>query len=216
MKNPTSAKPTNNRIMSVLGLVLTVVLIPILIINITMIAKSFLYPDQVPSFLGYKPFIVLSGSMEPEFYSGDIVVIKEVNVDTLQEKDVIAFKKGESVITHRIMDITEKDNVRQYVTKGDKNNMDDNITVTDEMVEGKYLLRIAQLGNVAMFMQTPVGILIFVVFPLILFIIYDILHRQLFDMKERKRTSELEAEIERLRRQTGPGLESPRELTNNE
>jgi signal peptidase len=209
MKNVSLTKSASNKIMTAVGIILCIVLIPMLIINLTLIVKSFVYPDKAPSFLGYKPFIVLSGSMQPEFYAGDIALVKEVDVNTLKAQDIIAFKKDGSVITHRIMEIAKLDGIHKFVTKGDSNNVDDGIGVTDEMVEGKYLFHISKIGNTAMFMQTPIGLMVFVALPLMLFILYDILRRQIFDNKYRKETMKLEAEIERLRQVADKDEEPP-------
>ena len=51
------------KIITVFSILLCVVFIPLLLVNVTLIAKSYIHPDQVPDFMGYKPFIVLSGSM---------------------------------------------------------------------------------------------------------------------------------------------------------
>lgn len=195
-----SARKASSKVLIAVGILLCIVLIPILVINTTLIVKSFIRPDEVPSFLGYKPFIVLSGSMEPEFYSGDVVIVKEASPDTLNNSDIIAFRSGESVITHRIVEIKDLEaGKKQFITKGDNNNVEDSITVTSEMLEGKYLMRIAKIGNFAMFLQTPVGMIVFVALPLILFVLYDVLRRTLSGKKADKRTMELEAELERMR-----------------
>jgi len=195
-----SARKASSKVLTAVGILLCIVLIPILVINTTLIVKSFIRPDEVPSFLGYKPFIVLSGSMEPEFYSGDVVIVKEASPDTLNNSDIIAFRSGESVITHRIVEIKDLEaGKKQFITKGDNNNVEDSITVTSEMLEGKYLMRIAKIGNFAMFLQTPVGMIVFVALPLILFVLYDVLRRTLSGKKADKRTMELEAELERMR-----------------
>ena len=51
------------KIVGAVGIVLCVVFIPLLLINVTLIVKSYTNPNDVPDFMGYKPFIVLSGSM---------------------------------------------------------------------------------------------------------------------------------------------------------
>jgi signal peptidase len=201
MSNKGSFKKVLNKVFSVLGILLCIVLIPILVVNVTLIAKSFMYPDEVPSFLGYKPFIVLSGSMEPVFFAGDMVLVKEVDTDALKTGDIIAFRRGDSVITHRITEVSEASGTREFVTKGDNNNVTDNFKVTSDMVEGIYLFAVARIGNAALFLQTPVGLVVFIALPLILFILYDILRRQTIGRKERKRSKELEAEIELMKQQ---------------
>ncbi|MDD4565909.1 MAG: signal peptidase I [Eubacteriales bacterium] len=186
---------TGNRVMQVIGILLCVVLIPMLVINLTLIVKSFTNPEEVPDFMGYKPFIVLSGSMEPVFYSGDLAFVKETPADSLKEGDIVAFREGNSVITHRIMAITAEEDERQYITKGDNNNTEDRIIVTDEKIEGLYLSKISGLGNTAMFMQTPLGMVIFIALPLIFFILYDIFRRRHYEKRERERTKELEEKL---------------------
>lgn len=192
-------KSAAKRILMIASLVICIILVPVLIVNTTLLVKSFLCPDKVPSFLGYKPFIVLSGSMESVFFPGDLVLIKEVSADSLEEMDIIAFRVGDSVITHRIMEINEIDGTPRYVTKGDNNNIADTVAVLPEMVEGRFILSVSKLGNFALFMQTPAGMVIFVVAPLILYIFYDIMRRRAIYKKEKQKTSALEAELERLR-----------------
>ena len=208
MENVLQKRSASSMIMTVVGIILCVILVPILVLNLTLIVKSFVYPNKVPSFLGYKPFIVLSGSMVPEFYSGDLALVKEVDVNALKAQDIIAFKIDDSVVTHKIVEISNEKGIRNYITRGVANNVDDNFIITDEMVEGKYLLHIPKIGNLAMFMQTPIGLIIFVALPLLLFILYDVLRRQRFDSKHNKITAELEAEIERLRLLTVTGEQS--------
>lgn len=187
------------RIITVVGVILCVVFIPILMVNITLIVKSYTHPDQVPDFMGYKPFIVLSGSMEPGIMTGDMVFVKETNTANLQKGDVIAYKSGQSVITHRIIEVKTENGETSYVTQGDANDSPDQTTVKPSDVEGAYKGRIPGAGKAAMFMQTTTGMILFVVCPLVLFILYDIIRRKMLDSKDASRARELELELERLR-----------------
>ena len=139
-------------------------------------------PKEIPSFFGYKPFIVLSGSMESEINSGDIAAAKEVDVTKLKKGDIIAFRSGKSVITHRIVDIIDDNGVLEFVTKGDNNNNNDKNVVTSNNVEGKYVFRLKGVGNFAMFLQTPLGMIIFLSIPVILLF--------MIESKENKSNSE--------------------------
>lgn len=184
-----------------LGIILCIILIPILIVNLTMIVKSVMYPDKVPDFFGYKPFIVLSASMEPNIMTGDLVIVKEISdVNSLQVNDVISFRdKKDQVITHRIIAIDKSEGL-EFITKGDNNNTEDSSKVKADTLEGKYLARIPMLGSFAMFLQEPIGLLIFVVTPIAIFIIWDMFSRNSKSKKDSKREEELQAEIDRLRK----------------
>lgn len=187
------------KIITAVSILLCVIFIPLLLINVTLIAKSYIHPDQVPDFMGYKPFIVLSGSMEPGIMTGDMVFVKNTDAGNLQKGDVIAYKSGDAVITHRIIDVTSENGEVRYITQGDANDSPDQTSVKPSDVEGIYQTRIAGAGKAAMFMQTTSGMIIFVVCPLILFILWDIVRRKMIDRKELSRTKELEQELERLR-----------------
>ncbi len=187
-----------------ISIICIIILLPILFINGVILINSWVNPDKIPSFFGWKPFIVLSGSMETEIYSGDIVVVKEVNPYSLKKGDVIAFKSGDVVITHRIVEVENEDGILKYVTKGDNNNTEDRERVLGTDVEGIYKFKISKLGNLAMFIQTPIGMLVCLSIPLLLLIII-----QVFENKKNKKYVEeeenkhrkMEKELEELRKQ---------------
>lgn len=181
------------------GILLCIVLIAVLIINITLIVGSYVNPGKVPAFLGYKPFIVLSGSMEPEILPGDLIITKNVAPEDIKVGDIITFRMDKSAaVSHRVTEVNTEEGLT-FHTKGDANIGSDKGAVLPEHVEGKYVLRIAKLGNLALFLQTPIGLLIFVVIPLCLFIIYDIVSRNLRRKGESSREAQLEAELKALR-----------------
>jgi signal peptidase len=142
VQKPGDTKSAGQKLTSAIALVICILLIPLLIVNLTIILKSFANPDKVPGFLGFKPLIVLSGSMEPAILTGDLVIVREVPADTLKEGDVIAFRRATAVITHRIMKINQNDGNTLFYTKGDNNNADDSAPVTVDLLEGRYLFRI--------------------------------------------------------------------------
>lgn len=145
----------------VLKIVFVTILLIILLINISIIIQTKLKPNLVPNIFGYKPFIVLSGSMESKISVGDLVFVKKVNPNELKVGDIIAFRDSEDIVTtHRIVDIETKDNGLCFVTKGDANNANDDGIVYSNMVEGKYQTKIAKLGNAILFIQQPVGFVI--------------------------------------------------------
>jgi len=200
MERKAPAKTAGKKALSILGIILCVILIPLLIINLTIIVKSFVYPNEVPSFLGYKPFIVLSNSMVPAIQIGDLVLDKTVDTDTLAVGDIISFREGPTtVITHRIVAINESGGVRQFTTRGDNNNTDDSNPVIKNDVEGKLIASIHNVGNAALFMQTKPGMLIFIVLPLVLLACFELFRRKSVDNTKKQETAELEKELERMR-----------------
>ena len=102
---------------------------------------------------------VLTGSMEPNYNVGDIVIVKKTNTDELKEKDVITFYSNEAdmegeIVTHRIIDITEENGQRLFETKGDNNQIADIEKIAETDIIGKVEGKIPYVGKAATFLQT--------------------------------------------------------------
>ena len=187
------------KFVKVVTIIVLVILIPIIFVNGVIIADSVIHPDEVPSFFGWKPFIVLSGSMETEIMTGDLVITKEIDASKLKVGDIIAFKKDGYVTTHRITSISEVDGQRQYVTKGDNNNTEDEGYATDDMIEGVYKQKISGLGNLAMFVQTPSGMVIALSIPLIFLILMQVSDGKNDRNNLIKKQDDMQKELEKLK-----------------
>ena len=172
----------------ILNIIILIILFIILFINSVILISSFLKPDEVPGFFGWKPFITLSGSMESEIYAGDLAIVKEVEPKELSVGDVIAFRQEDIVITHRIEDIVVENGEKKFITKGDNNNTTDIEPVYEDMIEGKYIFKISKLGNIAMFIQTPTGMLIALAIPFLALILIQI-------NKNKRDNNELKAKV---------------------
>lgn len=163
-----------NKIFKVFKYIIYSILIIVLLINFTIIIKSKTSKDKVPSVFGYKPFIVLSGSMQPNIKIGDLVFVKSSKVENLNVNDIIAFKTNDNTVTtHRIIDIdTTTKGERCFITKGDSNNVKDEELVCKNNLEGKMVKRIPKLGKFINFIQQPLGFLIMMmtIFIICLFI----------------------------------------------
>ena len=186
----------------VISIIVIIILLPILFVSATILIDSYAHPDKIPSFFGWKPFIVLSGSMEMQISAGDVVVVKET--ENLKKGDIIAFKEGDIVITHRIDEVVIEEGNVKYITKGDNNNTQDVGYVLPEQVEGVYQFKVARLGNLAMFIQTPLGMIVCLSIPVIIIVLLQAANSK----KEREELiaklnnqNKMEKEIEKLKKQ---------------
>jgi len=191
----------SKKIKIIISVILLILLLPILFVSFVILINSYTHPDEIPSFFGWKPFIVLSGSMETEIFAGDIAVVKEVELDTLKENDIIAFREENIVITHRIVNIIETENELKFITKGDNNADNDNDYVLGENIEGKYQFKISRLGNFAMFLQTPIGLVICLSIPILGLFIFQMIENKKEEKEKNNKEQELKEEIERLKRE---------------
>lgn len=191
--------------LTLLGAALCVILIPILVINLTLIIKSYTNTEEVPTLGGYCPLIVLTGSMEPEISSGDMIICHTIEPSEVKTGDVISFfdpeGNGLSVVTHRVVEIVQENGSLSFRTKGDANNVEDKTPVPAENLVGIYQTRIRGAGNLAMFMQSTPGFVVCVGLPLLCMVVYDLLRRRRYEKSKKEDTDALLAELEMLRKE---------------
>lgn len=133
----------------------------------------------IPDLFGMKPFIILTDSMAPTFKAGDLVISTDVQDESaLQKDDIVTFwtiiEGKRTINTHRIVKIEKTGGVLSFVTRGDANSADDDLMVYPADIIGKYKTHIAGLGKVLGFLQSSVGFLTCIVFPLILFFLWQL------------------------------------------
>lgn len=195
-----------DKTLTIAGIVLCIILIPILIMNVTLIIKSYTNDQEVPGIGNTVPFIVLTESMDPVIKAGDMIICSKVeDKTTLKKGDIISFfdpaGNGLSVVTHRIDEdpiVTESGKL-EFVTKGDNNNTQDIYHVSEDKVIGIYKFRIPGLGRISMFMSTTPGLIICVFCPLVLLVGYDMIRRKLYEKNNQQDTEALLAELEALK-----------------
>lgn len=194
-----------HKIMTAIGTVLCIILVPILIINCTLIIKSFTNKDEVPNIGGTFPLIVLTDSMYPEIHSGDLIICEQEDADKIEKGDIIAFfdpaGNGTSIVTHRVIEVIEEDGKISYRTKGDANNTEDKLAVPSEDLVGVYNMRIPGVGNIAIFMQSSTGLIVCVVLPIILLVAYDMIRRRQYENSKKQDIDALMKELNELKAQ---------------
>ena len=149
-----------------------VILVPMLVMNLSIMFQAKTKKDVVPSIFGIKPFIVLSGSMETEIHKGDMILTKIVDPASLGVDDVIAFRDAEgTVTTHRVIDVVVENGETFFITKGDNNSTQDKNLVELSDVEGLYIGRIPGIGSMMDSLSEPTTIIIVVLGITMIFVI---------------------------------------------
>jgi len=173
-----------NKLKKILRTIIYILIIPILIYNISLIVQSFVKKDETPSFFGYKSYVIISGSMEPELNIGDIIIARKTRQEEIEKGDIVSFREGSSVVTHRVVNIVEENGERLYQTKGDNNNVEDKNLVKYSQIEGIYFGKIEKIGNIALILKNKIVIIT------ILFILFLLYYHNI--NKEKKRLIRLQ------------------------
>lgn len=151
--------------------------------------------DEPFFLLGYRPILVLTGSMEPYMLTNGVCLTKEVtSIDELELGDVITYhmknEGGKTIrITHRIIAIDND----EIFTKGDNNHVDDGYPLSIDQVESKVIAVCNGTAWIIQKWQTTAGkimILSFVAFFILLSYLLKSLIRQKMQAKNDTFSSE--------------------------
>ena len=200
-----------NAVMSVLSTLMMILAVCVMVFTIISV-NTFNRQDR--SLMGYKAFIVLSDSMAAtDFDAGDLVLTKEVNPDTLQAGDIIAYisenpdNYGE-VITHKIRSVNSDGTFTTYGTTTDT---DDIYPVSWEQVLGKYERAIPKVGAFFNFLKTTPGYICCIFVPFAILIMMQGLNTaKLFKQYKREQQEDIDiqkAELEQERLETKKMME---------
>lgn len=113
-------------------------IITILILFVSIIIVVQKVTNNKESFFGYRIFRVQTGSMIPKYNIGDVILVKEKDIDKIKVGDDVTYK-GESgsvkglLVTHRVIDIEEVDGKKAFHTKGIANNLEDPIVYENQI-----------------------------------------------------------------------------------
>ncbi len=151
-----------------------------IIILVTLLISQLLY--QVLEITLGIPFPILyvsSPSMTPTINIGDLVIAKNIKPSQIKEGDIIIFKTQRSTvypypIIHRVIKKVTIDNTLYLYTKGDNNLIQDPWNPISEKrgdeIIGEPLFIIPKIGYAAMFLQSPIGKAISILYIILSFI----------------------------------------------
>lgn len=156
------------------------------------------------NFLGLKFFIVQTDSMAAtHFDAGDIVIAKNVDVNTLKAGDIITFVSEDpdsygETITHMIRRVVHnEDGTLSFVTYGTTTGTDDRTMAS--VVVGKYIGRLPKVGAFFLFLKTTPGYIIFILIPFLLLILSQGINTiRLFRRYKKEQMEAMEAERQKL------------------
>ncbi|MHA2315977.1 MAG: signal peptidase I [Candidatus Hermodarchaeia archaeon] len=108
---------------------------------------------------------VESGSMEPVFYRGDLVIVRAVDPTTLVVGDIVIYNasslngaSGDVPIVHRIIEIQDVGGELRFITRGDNNPWPDRYYRTEDDILAKVIGSVKYLGFVTLILLPPTGL----------------------------------------------------------
>ena len=180
-ENKQTGKPVLRRLLLILsGLILG--------LNLYFANAGTLLGNQLPMPFGYGLANVLSGSMEPTFSKGSLLLVKDTR--DVQEGDIVVYQSENELIVHRVIALTDD----TVITQGDANNVADEPFARTQ-IKGKVLGWIPVLGSVAAVLKTPIAMIVIL---LLAFVLIEGSFRAQKDADDQE-LEEIKAEIRRLK-----------------
>ena len=145
------------KVLKIIGqFILCLILIFFILLNIFSMNNKSLF--------GFRIYRVISGSMQPAFQIGDVIIVKKSN--NYSERDIITYSNGLTTITHRIIAI----NNDEVITKGDANEVDDK-PINKEQIIGKFFFRISNFSLFSIILSKNVIYLIMIFLLVLIFLL---------------------------------------------
>lgn len=165
-------------------MVVVVVLLAVLLVGVRLV--------------GFTPYTVLSGSMEPHYHVGSIIYVSDIDPMDIKVKDPITYHMSSgTVVTHRVIEVLNEGTPElAFKTKGDANKDPDGTPVPASAVIGKPQFSIPYLGYVSDYVQKPQGLITVVGAGVVLFIISLVIDALFKNEKDKPSDPETKSETE--------------------
>lgn len=176
-----------------------------LVVAVLLASFGVLAVFGIPMLRGMRIYAVLTGSMDPTYPVGSVVVVEPVAAEQIATGDVITFHLAgfESPVTHRVLEVDSEK--RQFLTKGDNNRSADFSPIPFESLQGRVAFGIPYVGGVITKLRTPAGFLMvlwgFLGLTALLFLPDVAEHIRMRRQQKEKELMELQIKIWRQQRQ---------------
>ena len=189
-------KLKENKALKIIGNILyTISFILVLLILIVVLIQRF--SDNNVAIAGIRIFNVATGSMEPKYNVGDVLISKEVDPSEIEIGDDITYEgeKGSfdgKIVTHQVIEKKEENGKYTFVTKGIANNEADP-EISEDQVYGKVIYKSVILSFISNIIRNIYLFYFCIIVPMAIIIakmIVDFLIRR----QERKEEKEAEKE----------------------
>lgn len=121
-------------------------------------------PNMTIKVFQFKPYVVVTESMEPVLDVDDLIIVTNPKVDELEVGDIITFRADidyngtKEIVTHYVNSITETNGEYTIRTNRYGSTVPDTWILSGDDVIGVYSFRVKQLGVFINFVKSPFGI----------------------------------------------------------
>lgn len=174
------------------GIINSIIMVVVLAFVLIVCLQRF--SNNKISFFDYRIFTVVTGSMEPKYKIGDILIAKEKAPNEIRVGDAISYhaNSGEAknnVVTHEVVNIIQNENGEYlFRSKGLVNLVEDPIVHEDQLY-GVVVYKTKLLSFIRRIINTDIGMLCLIIIPIIYIIVSEMI--SILIEKEEKRREKM-------------------------
>lgn len=148
--------------------VVIAVILFVLILVVSLITMASTVKASNLAFGKYRFYIMESKSQPEIAMQGDLVIAKKFKYGEVKPGDNIVYSGGEFYYCDNIVQTRKINTITKMIT-AERDGI--KYQFSEDEVEGKILYTIPKLGSIISFLRTPVGIIIFSVFTICVFLL---------------------------------------------
>lgn len=151
-------------------------IIMLIIVFISLVIVTQRVSDNEKAFLGFRIFRVQTGSMVPKYLVGDVIVVKERDINKIEVGDDVTYwgttgtMKGK-LVTHQVIGIEEIEGKTAFHTKGLANSTEDPI-IYGEQINGVVIGKSHLLSGITTILTNQYIFYFCGIIPLTIFIFF--------------------------------------------
>lgn len=134
------------RVKDILIIILSIVLLVYIVLGV----NSMAHGDKF-GFFNFRFYIVSSNVNNGETNSSDLIISTKIKKEKVKENNTIVYKKDNKVYVNQV---ASEDNNSLYI----KSNNDTKENLDDVEVVAKVICTARGIGNIAMFIKSPIGV----------------------------------------------------------
>ncbi len=177
------------KVFKIFGTVLKVVA-TIIIVSFASVVLLQRFSNSTISIGGYRIFAVVTGSMEPVYKIGDVLLCKKIDENKLKVGDDVTYLGKEDtfkdkIVTHRLVKIEKKDGKKIFLTQGVATKRIDP-PIEYSQIYGKVSRKLVLLSALHSYSTSSMGFFVCVVIPIMLLVGTEIVQTMLEKYEKKK------------------------------
>lgn len=171
-------KIRENKLLKFLIKVVRIIVAIFIVLVVALILIQRVFNNKI-SLGGYRIFTIITESMVPEYKVNDVIISKEIDASKINVGDDVVYLGKEDtfkdkIITHRVIEIDDSENIRKFTTQGIANTGVDP-EIDETQIYGVVIRKSVILSTISKLVNNSIGFYFFILVPTVFLIFLEII-----------------------------------------